>query len=180
MPTIELTDEELIAVVGMHHTMMQKHCEEIRKRTIAPLDTEGIQSQLNNLCHRRDRVAKLLEINSVVTPAPTPAPQGDPGILVDAINAASEILGERDMVGGALILTLGEYRASVPPPAPDAPDHARVRLLEEVARSARDWVSNDQINRLTGGTRAFSEMDEARNATKRALEDLAALEALNG
>jgi len=141
-----------------------------------------------NLVPKPDESWIAAQAPPCLEPAPTPAPQGDPGILVDALDKISRLRNNGtfgDTVGNSTGNTLAHdalraYAESLPPPAPDAPDHARVRLLEEVARSARDWVSNDQINRLTGGTRAFSEMDEARNATKRALEDLAALEALNG
>jgi len=69
-------------------------------------------------------------------PTPPAPPAGDARILVDAINAAIELLGEHDMVGGGLITAIREYAKGTPPPPVAAPDAEELRKLREVAKAA--------------------------------------------
>lgn len=113
---------------------------EIIERASAPKDDPRCEKPVDFIT---DKWKESLE------PAPTPAPQGDPRILVEALKYIETRQTNTGQCEARAAMALRFYREalplenylkstpdSVPPPAPDAPGTERVRLLEELMHDA--------------------------------------------
>jgi len=102
-----------------------------------------------NLVPKPDESWIAAQAPPCLEPAPTPAPQGDPGILVDALRFYCRTWKEDSKHHQNAKAALDAYAASVPRPAPDP---ERVRLLEEVASKAddlREAIGLSNLDHLT-------------------------------